>query len=54
MDKKFLGIKISAILQFVFCVALAFIIWFIVQYVNMSSEEAEATANSFAYFSNLI
>ncbi len=27
MKKKFLGIKIGTIIQFVFCLALAFAIW---------------------------
>ena len=34
MNKKFLGIKISTILQLLVCVILAFVIWFVVQYTN--------------------
>ncbi len=34
MNKKFLGIKIATILQFLVCVVFAFIIWFAVQYTN--------------------
>ena len=34
MKKKFLGIKIGTIIQFLVCVILAFIIWFVVQYTN--------------------
>ena len=43
MNKKILGIKIATILQFFVCVALAFIIWFIVQYTN-SQADANNTA----------
>ena len=43
MNKKFLGIKIATILQFLVCVILAFIIWFVVQYTN-SKVNADDTA----------
>ncbi len=43
MNKKFLGIKITTILQFLVCVVLAFIIWFVVQYTN-SQVDGNSTA----------
>ena len=43
MNKKFLGIKISTILQLLVCVILAFVIWFVVQYTN-SQAEADTAA----------
>lgn len=43
MNKKFLGIKISTILQFVACLFVAVFVWFVVQYNSMQLEgEAEA------------
>ena len=38
MNKKFLGIKISTIIQLLVCIILAFIIWFVVQYTNSQVE----------------
>ena len=34
MNKKILGIRIGTILQFLVCVVLAFVIWFVIKYTN--------------------
>ena len=44
MNKKILGIKIGTMLQFLVCVVLAFIIWFVVQYTNSQIDADNATA----------
>lgn len=44
MNKKFLGIKIGTILQFLVCVVLAFVIWFVVQYTNSQIDAGDAAA----------
>ncbi len=46
MDKKIFGIRIGTILQLVLCVALAFVIWFIVQYMNTNDEGAKDAASA--------
>ena len=50
MNKKFLGIKIGTMIQFVVCVILAFIIWFVVQHTNSQGDvNASATAALHSY-----
>jgi hypothetical protein len=52
MNKKILGIKLGTLLQFLVCVVLASIIWFVVQYTN-----SQADANTAAlgvYFGSLL
>lgn len=44
MNKKLLGIKIATILQFLVCVILAFIIWFVVQYTNSKVDVGDTAA----------
>ncbi len=44
MNKKILGIRIGTILQFLVCVVLAFVIWFVVQYTNSQVDVNDAAA----------
>ena len=41
MKKKIFGIQISTIVQFVFCLVLAFAIWISVQYNNSTENDKE-------------
>ena len=47
MKKKIFGIKVGAILQFVLCVACAFVIWLAVQYTNMQDGASEVAIGNF-------
>ncbi len=46
MNKKIFGIKIGTILQFLLCLILAAIIWFVVQYANSSNDIVEEEAHT--------
>ena len=45
MKKKRFNTKIVTLLQMIFCLLLAIIIWFVVQYANMQNSDAETEAH---------
>ena len=40
MDKKIFGIKLSTYINLFVCFAVAFVVWFIARYIEISSAES--------------